>query len=141
MSIVKIGKKKLSLNGMIVNVLFKKFNVWWKKLSTGFIIVNKNNQYKVVKKEGLYDPDIKYIIWAPMSSDNLTFFIYYLLHTMDEKEIEKIVKMKDTLQYFIDDFKRFFKKSILFDGMTKHQYVLKGDEKYERMFHRKFPMI
>ena len=118
------------------NLLFRKFNVWWKKLSTGFIIVNKHNQYKVVKKEGLTDPDIKYIIWAPMSSDNLTFFVYYLLYTLDQKEIEKIANTKNTLEYFIHDFKRFFKKSILFDGITKQQYILKGDEKYEKLYER-----
>jgi len=117
-----------------MDALFKKFNGWWKKLSLGFIVVDKNNNYKFVKKEGLYDPTVKYMIWSPMSSDNLTFFIYYLLCKLDHKEIEKILKMKDTLQYFIDNFKFFFKKSILFDGITKQQYVLKGDEKYEKRY-------
>ena len=112
----------------------KKCNVWWKKLTTGFIIVDKNNNYKVVKKDGLVNPEIKYIIWAPMSSDNLLFFVYYLLCTLDAKEIEKILKMKNTLEYFIDNFKKFFKKSILFDGISKQQYVLKGDEKYEKIY-------
>jgi len=118
----------------MIDKLMKKCNVWWKKLTTGFIIVDKNNNYKVVKKDGLVNPEIKYIIWAPMSSDNLLFFVYYLLCTLDAKEIEKILKMKNTLEYFIDNFKKFFKKSILFDGISKQQYVLKGDEKYEKIY-------
>jgi len=121
---------------MIVDKLFKKLNVWWKKLSSGFIVVYKNNTYKVVKKEGLTDPEIKYIIWAPMSSDNLLFFVYYILCKLDAKEIDHILKSRNTLDYFLGDFKKYFKKSILFDNMTKQQYILKGDEKYERMFQR-----
>jgi len=120
---------------MIVDKLFKKLNVWWKKLTTGFIVVYKNNKYKVVKKEGLIDPEIKYIIWAPMSSDNLLFFVYYILCKLDAKEIDHILK-SNSLEYFLKDFKTFFKKSILFDGMTKQQYILKGDEKYEKMFQK-----
>jgi hypothetical protein len=121
---------------MIVDKLFKKLNVWWKKLTTGFIVVYKNNKYKVVKKEGLIDPEIKYIIWAPMSSDNLLFFVYYILCKLDAKEIDHILKC-NSLEYFLKDFKTFFKKSILFDGMTKQQYILKGDEKYEKMFQKR----
>lgn len=120
---------------MIVDKLFKKLNVWWKKLLSGFIVVYKNNKYKVVKKEGLIDPEIKYIIWAPMSSDNLLFFVYYILCKLDAKEIDHILK-SNSLEYFLKDFKTFFKKSILFDGMTKQQYILKGDEKYEKMFQK-----
>jgi hypothetical protein len=114
----------------IVNKLFKKFYVWWKNISKGgFYIVDKNNQYKLVKsKEYLINPDIKYIIWAPMSTDDLTFFIYYILSKLEPKEIEKILMTKNTLEYFINNFRKFFKKYKLFDNIKSHQYVLKGGE-------------
>jgi hypothetical protein len=114
----------------IVNKLFKKFYVWWKNISKGgFYIVDRNNQYKLVKTKGyLINPDIKYIVWAPMSSDDLTFFIYYILSKLEPKEIERILMTTNTLEYFINNFKRFFKKYKLFDNIKSHQYVLKGGE-------------
>ncbi len=130
----------MSIN-KIVKKLFTKFNVWWKNISKGgFYIIDKNNQYKLVKTKGyLINPDIKYIVWAPMSSDDLTFFIYYILSKLDPKEIEKILMTTNTLEYFINNFKKFFKKYELFDNnrasarnITKNQYVLKGDEGYTK---------
>jgi hypothetical protein len=114
----------------IVNKLFKKFYVWWKNISKGgFYIVDKHNQYKLVKsKEYLINPDIKYIVWAPRSIDDLTFFIYYILSKLEPKEIEKILMTKNTLEYFINNFRKFFKKYELFDNIKSHQYVLKGGE-------------
>jgi hypothetical protein len=115
----------------IVKKLFTKFNVWWKKIAKGgFYIVDKNNEYKLVNtKEYLINPDIKYIVWASMSSDDLTFFIYYILSKLEPKEIETILTTRNTLEYFIKNFHKFFKKSELFDNISKYQYVLKGDEK------------
>lgn len=117
----------------IVKKLFTKFYVWWGKIAKGgFYIVDKNNEYKLVKtKEYLINPDIKYIVWASMSSDELTFFIYYILSKLDPKEIEIILTTRNTLEYFIKNFHKFFKKYELFDdkNITKNQYVLKGDEK------------
>jgi hypothetical protein len=116
----------------IINKLFKKFNVWWKNISKGgFYIVDKNNQYKLVKTKGyLINPDIKYIVWGSASTDELTFFIYYILSKLDPKEIETILMTTNTLEYFINNFHKFFKKSELFDdkAISKYQYVLKGGE-------------
>jgi hypothetical protein len=117
----------------IVKKLFTKFNVWWKNISKGgFYIVDKNNEYKLVKTKGyLINPDIKYIVWGSASTDELTFFIYYILSKLDPKEIETILTTRNTLEYFINNFHKFFKKYELFDdkNITKNQYVLKGDEK------------
>jgi hypothetical protein len=119
----------------IVNKLFKKFYVWWKNISKGgFYIVDKNNQYKLVKTKGyLINPDIKYIVWGSASSDELTFFIYYILSKLEPKEIETILMTTNTLEYFINNFKRFFKKYELFDdNITSQQYVLKGGEEHTK---------
>ena len=93
----------------------------------------KNNEYKLVKTKGyLINPDIKYIVWGSASSDDLTFFIYYILSKLEPKEIETILTTRNTLEYFVKNFHKFFKKSELFDDnrhITKNQYVLKGDEK------------
>jgi hypothetical protein len=122
----------------IVKKLFTKFNVWWKNISKGgFYIVDKNNEYKLVKTKGyLINPDIKYIVWGSASTDELTFFIYYILSKLDPKEIETILTTRNTLEYFINNFHKFFKKYELFDNnrasarnITSHQYVLKGEEK------------
>lgn len=122
----------MALNN-IINKLFKKFYGWWVNMSKGsFIIIDKNNKHKLLKKkQDLVDPDIKYIIWGAMSTDDLTFFIYYILYELDAKEIEKLLVTKNTLEYFLSDIKRFFKKSELFDdkNITKNQYVLKGNMK------------
>jgi hypothetical protein len=104
----------------LIKKLFDKLYKWWKHLAVGkFIIIYKDGMYKI-KKE--IDDDSKYIIWSGSSTDNLTFFINYILYKKSNEIIKDIIMSRDTLMYLIDDFKNYFIKSEL---NSNKDYTLK----------------
>jgi hypothetical protein len=117
-----IKMKEYNIN-KLVKKLFDKLYKWWKDLSIGkFIIVYKDNTYKI-KKE--IDDDSKYIIWGSRSTDDLTFFINYILYKKSNEVIEELIKSKNTLVHLIDNFKSYFVKSML---NSNKDYTLKSKE-------------
>ena len=127
-----IKSKEYNLD-KIIKKLYKKFNPWFTKISSqGFYIIYTNNSYKFyipTKEESKnkfknleLDTNIKYIIWTSQSSDSLTFFINYILQKKNNLEIEEILKMRNTLDYFLNNIKQYFIKSKLY---TNKDYSLK----------------
>ncbi len=118
----------------IIDKLYKKFEHWWLKIAeNGFYIIDYNNNIKYIKFKNdiqnelkLYSEkkDVKYILLSGPSSDNLIFFIYYILNKCNNKEIEILLNIKkiEVLQYLINNFTHYFSKSILY---TKKDYKLK----------------
>jgi hypothetical protein len=121
--------------------LHNKIYKWWLKLSEGeFIIIYKNKKYKNIKSnkkthiakskdittkliELGKNKDVEAIIWSAMSIDILDNFINYLIYKISKKELKKILNLKKTKEYFINNYKKYFTKNKL---QTNKDYVFKS---------------
>lgn len=124
----KIKEYKLD---KIIKILSKKMYTWFRKISSeGFYIINKENKCKFYKyketKILLDSDDTTMMLWTSQSTDNLTFFINYILEKIDNEVIENLIKSKNTLLYILDNKKKFLIKSKLY---TNKDYSLQRKEK------------
>jgi len=123
--------KKNTINLInLYNYLEKKISKFWYKIVSehNFIIIKKNNSYKKVTSKMKYskakynelntlmnkyniDKDVNAILTSGPSSDNLTFFIFYLLTKSPIKIVEDILNTRDITTYICHNYKLFFKKS------------------------------
>jgi len=114
----------------LYNHLEKKLSPFWYKIVSeySFIIIKKDKSYKkivskmksqsaryndlnalITKYEN--DKNIVAVLTSGSSSDNLTFFIYYLLTKTPLSILEHILQSKNITKYICENYKLFFKKS------------------------------
>ena len=121
--------------------LDNKIYKWWLKLATGeFIIIYKNKKYKNIKSnKKTYiakskditnklinfgnDNNVEAILWSSQSRDILENFINYLVYKIPKKELNKILNLKKTKDYFINNYKKYFIKNKL---ETNKDYIFKS---------------
>lgn len=115
-------------------LLYKKLFNWWKKLSSGnIIIIYKDNTWKlikstmkttksqindIVKKWNDFDNDneIKGIIWSGQSIDTIYFFVQYLIKKTSKNKFEELLKIKNLPVYLIENYKKYFRKNKIYTG-------------------------
>ena len=121
--------------------LHNKIYKWWLKLATGeFIIIYKNKIYRNIKNnKKTYiakskditnklinfgnDNNVEAILWSSQSIDILENFINYLVYKIPKKELNKILNLKKTKDYFINNYKKYFIKNKL---KTNKDYIFKS---------------
>lgn len=126
-SITKTKVKRWTKYDDTSDKLKKKIYKWWKKLSDGQIIIVYEKTYKFDKnskkwKDYSNNKDIKAIIWSPISSDSLDSFTNYIVKKNSKKELKKILKLKNNLNYFIENYKKYFVKYKIY---SNKDYTLK----------------
>lgn len=119
--------------------LYKKIYKWWYNLSIGnFIIIYKDNTYKLIKSlkktnmakikdlkekwsEHSEDKDIKAIIWSAQSTDVIDSLIDKLIKKTSKTSLNKILEMKDIPSYLLLNYKKYFRKYELY---SKKDYTI-----------------
>lgn len=125
--------------------LDKKLRPWWRKHSQGNITtVHKDGTYKThlparktskaqrkeirqLWKELGEDRDVEAIIWSPISSDELTYFIQFLL-AKPPRELNKLLAQQDLVKHILTNYKKFFAKE---RHVTTKDHVFRRRPNYE----------
>lgn len=123
--------KMVNIDKLRKLLLDKMYN-WWKKLSDGDNVVYYNSgKYKTIKFKNKDDwinnsknSNVKRIIWSNRSHDSLYHFVEYILHKLDVKTVEKLIKISksDITKYLMNNFSKFFKKE---KYLSNKDYTLK----------------